>query len=225
MILFENVSKKYGINTPALSDINIKIDDGEFVFLVGPSGAGKTTILRCLNREVLPNSGSITLNNWEINKLSPSQLPYLRRIVGFVYQDFKLLTDRTVRENIAVSLEILGKSKYGIEKRISEVLIKVNLESKGEYFPKQLSLGEQQRVAIGRAIAGETSYLLLDEPTGNLDPKTSWEILKIINNINRDGTTIIMATHNIDIVNSLKKRVIRLSGGKITRDEKKSTYS
>lgn len=225
MILFENVSKKYGKNISALKDINFRIEDGEFVFLVGPSGAGKTTILRCLNREILPSSGSIELNEWKIINLSRSQLPYLRRLVGFVFQDFKLLTDRTVRENIAVSLEILGKNKYQTDNRINEVLLKVNLESKGGYFPKQLSLGEQQRVAIGRAIAGETSVLLLDEPTGNLDPKTSWEILKIINNINRDGTTILMATHNIDIVNSLKKRVIRLTEGKITKDEKKSTYS
>ncbi|OGG26617.1 cell division ATP-binding protein FtsE [Candidatus Gottesmanbacteria bacterium RIFCSPLOWO2_01_FULL_39_12b] len=224
MILFENVAKKFPSHQIALNDINIKFEDGEFVFLVGSSGAGKTTMLRLIIREILPSQGSIYVNEWQVNKLKSSQLPYLRRKVGFVFQDFKLLNDRTVTENIAVSLEILGKSKKETTSRILEVLNVVHLSDRGDYFPGQLSLGEQQRVAIGRAIAGDCEVLLADEPTGNLDPKTSWEILKILNSINKNGTTVLMATHNVDIVNSMKKRVVRLAEGKIIHDEKKSKY-
>ncbi len=225
MILFDSVSKKYSRSTTALDDINLKVENGEYVFLVGPSGAGKTTILRLLIRDILPNHGTILLDDWEINKLPVRKLPYLRRKVGFVFQDFKLLSDRTVAENIAVSLEILGKSRSDIDRRIDEVLKIVHLDSKENHFIGQLSYGEQQRVAIGRAIAGEAKILLADEPTGNLDPKTSWEILKIISDINKSGTTVVMATHNVDIVNSLKKRVVVLSSGKIIRDEHKGKYS
>ena len=209
----------------AVENINFKIEDGEFVFLVGPSGAGKTTILRLINKELTPTSGSIFVNDWEVNKLPKSKIPFLRRKVAFIFQDFKLLPDRTVAENISVALEILGKNQDFINRRVREVISIVHLDSKLNSFPRQLSLGEQQRVAIGRAIAGETKVLLADEPTGNLDPKTSWEILKIINNINKQGTTILMASHNVDIVNSMKKRVIALLEGKIDRDEKKSRYS
>lgn len=225
MILFSNVSKKYPENVLALENVNFKVEDGEFVFLVGPSGAGKTTILRLLIRDLLPTHGSILLDDLEVNKLKDSQLPYLRRKSGFVFQDFKLLNDRTVAENIAVSLEILGKPKDTIDHRIKEILQIINLTGRADYFPRQLSFGERQRVAIGRAIAGEAKILLADEPTGNLDPKTSWEILKIIDRINKTKTTVIMATHNVDIVNSMKKRVISLSCGKIVKDEKKSRYS
>lgn len=224
MILFSNISKKFPGNEIALDNVNFKIDDGEFVFLVGPSGAGKTTILRLLIQDLLPSYGSILLDDFEVNKLKNSQLPFFRRKIGFVFQDFKLLTDRTVSENIAVTLEILGKSKEEIHKRINEVLQIVGLIKKANYFPKQLSFGERQRVAIGRAIAGEAKTLLADEPTGNLDPKTSWEILKIINQINKNKTTVIMATHNVDIVNSMRKRVIALKSGKICKDEKRSKY-
>lgn len=225
MILFTNVSKKYPNGIVALENFNSKIDDGEFVFLVGPSGAGKTTILRLVIRDLLPSQGSILLDDWEINKLRDSRLPYLRRKIGFVFQDFKLLNDRTVAENIAVALEILGRSREAVEKRIDEVLEITHLTPRANYFPKQLSYGERQRVAIGRAIAGDAKILLADEPTGNLDPKTSWEILKIISQINKNKTTVIMATHNVDIVNSLKKRVIGLSKGKMVKDEKKSRYT
>ncbi len=225
MIVFDDVSKKYAATKFALQDVNLKIADGEFVFLVGPSGAGKTTLLRLLIREIIPSKGSVFVNEWEVNKLKPQMIPFLRRIVGFVFQDFKLLADRTVAENIGVSLEILGKSKKDSDKRIGEVLEVIKLEGKGNYFPKQLSFGEQQRVAIGRAIAAEAKILLADEPTGNLDPKTSWEILKIIDKINKNGTAVVMATHNVDIVNSMKKRVIEIADGKIIRDEKKSKYS
>ncbi|MCJ7740080.1 cell division ATP-binding protein FtsE [Candidatus Microgenomates bacterium] len=224
MILFEGISKKYPIDNVALENISFKIGNGEFVFLTGNSGAGKTTILRLLIKDILPTGGSIFLDDWEINRLPSRQLPYLRRKVSLVFQDFKLLTDRTVAENIAVTLEIAGKSDKEAWEKIHNVLKIIKLENKGNYFPGQLSLGEQQRVAIGRAIVGDAKILLADEPTGNLDPKTSWEILKIINDINKMGTTVLMATHNVDIVNSLKKRVIMLKDGKIVKDEKKSRY-
>lgn len=225
MILFDSVNKSYGNKNTAVEGISFKIEDGEFVFLVGPSGAGKTTILRLINKEIVPTSGSVFVDDWEINKLPKSKTPFLRRKVGFIFQDFKLLSDRTVGENIAVALEILGTAKAGINRRVNEILEVIQLNDKINNFPAQLSLGEQQRVAIGRAIAGETKTILADEPTGNLDPKTSWEILKIINQINKKGTTVLMASHNVDIVNSLKKRVIVLKDGKIVRDEKKSRYS
>lgn len=224
MILFDRVTKKYPSHVTALEDVSLKVDNGEFVFLVGPSGAGKTTILRLLIREILPSLGSIVFDDWKINKLKNSQIPYLRRQIGFVFQDFKLLSDRTVYENIAVALEIMGKPQHIIQERIREVLRIVRLEGKEGYFPRQLSLGEQQRVAIGRAIAGRINLLLADEPTGNLDPKTSWEVLKIINDINKSGITVVMATHNVDIVNSMKKRVVTLRDGKISRDAAKSRY-
>lgn len=225
MILFDGVNKKYPNQAVAVENINFKIEDGEFVFLVGHSGAGKTTVLKLIIQEILPTSGSIFLDDWEVNKLSRRQLPFLRRKVGFVFQDFKLLLDRTAAENIAVALEILGRSSKEQVGRVKEILKIVQLEKRANFFPKQLSLGEQQRIAIGRAIAGETKVVLADEPTGNLDPKTSWEILKILQDINKLGTTVVMATHNVDIVNSLKKRVIVLTNGKITKDEKKSRYS
>lgn len=225
MIIFDDVSKKYSASTITLHDINFKIADGEFVFLVGPSGAGKTTILRLLIRDLIPNKGSITVDDWAVHKLKSKFIPILRRHIGFVFQDFKLLTDRTVAENIAVSLEILNKNNKEMNNRISEVLDIVKLSGKENFFPSQLSFGEQQRVAIGRAIAGEAKILLADEPTGNLDPKTSWEILKIIDKINKKGITVLMATHNVDIVDSMKKRVIEIREGRVFRDEKKSKYT
>lgn len=223
MIFFDKVQKKYGEIT-AVRDITLKISDGEFVFLVGPSGAGKTTLLKLLIREILPTHGSIFFDDLEVNKLPFSRLPLFRRKIGFIFQDFKLLYDRTVAENVSLTLEIRGLKKSEIEERVLDNLKIVHLVDKKDYFPAQLSYGEQQRVAIARAIVGDAKVLLADEPTGNLDPKTSWEILKILNNINKTGVTVIMATHNVDIVNSLKRRVIALSEGKIIRDEKKSRY-
>lgn len=224
MIIFDGVFKTYPHGTLAVSDINLKIDDGEFVFLIGPSGAGKTTLLRMIDREIIPTRGSIMVDQWDVTKLGKNSLPYLRRKVGFIFQDFKLLSDRTVEENVALALEILGKSGKEQQARIDDVLETVHLSNRKNYFPKQLSLGEQQRVSIARAIVGETKIVLADEPTGNLDPKNSWEILKILQSIHANGTTVVMATHNVDIVNSMKKRVVKLTDGKIVKDEKKSKY-
>lgn len=225
MIHFKNVSKIYPSGVAALDGVNLSIESGEFVFLVGSSGAGKTTLLRLLIGEIKPTGGTVLLDQWEVPKVTSRQLPFLRRLVGFVFQDFKLLDDLTAGENIAVALEILGKSKKEISRRIDEVLDIIHLSKKKHFFPKQLSFGEQQRIAIGRAIAGEARILLTDEPTGNLDPETSWEVLHILQDIQKKGTTILMATHNVDIVNSLKKRVVVLANGKIVRDEKKSRYT
>lgn len=224
MLEFINVSKKYGNHT-ALSDANITINDGEFVFLVGESGAGKTTILKLILRDILPTRGYIKLGDIDITKLPNNKLPELRRNLGMIFQDFKILSDRTIQENIALSLEIRGI--YGKDKnnRVENVLQIVGLENRKNYFPQQLSAGELQRVAIARAIVGDPKILLADEPTGNLDPKTGWGILKILNEINKRGTTIIMATHNFDIVNSMKKRVLSVTDGTITRDIKRGSYS
>lgn len=224
MLRFNGVTKKFGIQT-ALNDITFEMDKGEFIFLVGPSGAGKTTILRLIIKDIVPNSGTITLDELNIVSLPSSKLPLLRRKVGMVFQDFKILTDRTVSENVAVALEILNLPHFQIEERVKEVLTLVGLIDKRNQFPIQLSAGELQRTAIARSIIGKPSVLLADEPTGNLDPKTGWEILKVLNQVNKNGTTIIMATHNVDIVNSMDKRVIRVSKGKITKDEKKGKYS
>lgn len=224
MIRFVGISKTYPSGNTALKDINLTIEDGEFIFLIGTSGAGKTTLLRLLDRELLPTSGHVYIDDVNISKISKNKVYEVRRKMGFVFQDFKLLSDRTAAENIGVVLEIMGKNRSEIEKKVKETLQFVGLSDKMNNFPVQLSLGEQQRVAIARAIVGGAKILLTDEPTGNLDPKTSWEILKIISDINKSGTTIIMATHNADIVNSMRKRVITLKKGNIIKDEKKSRY-
>jgi cell division transport system ATP-binding protein len=225
MIRFVNVSKTYRSGTSALKNINLVIEPGEFVFLIGTSGAGKTTFLRMIDRELSPSTGQVFVDEEDVTKLPKNKVAYLRRKLGFVFQDFKLLTDRTAAENVGVVLQIMGKSKKEIEKRVDDTLRFVGLSDKANYFPVQLSLGEQQRVAIARAIIGGAKILITDEPTGNLDPKTSWEILKIISDINKEGTTVLMATHNAEIVNSMKKRVITLKKGEIVKDEKKSKYS
>lgn len=224
MIRFVGISKTYPSGNSALKDINLTIEDGEFVFLIGASGAGKTTLLRLLDRELIPTSGHVYIDDVNISSLSKNRVYEYRRKMGFVFQDFKLLSDRTAAENIGVVLAILGKKRMEIEKKVKESLQFVGLTDKMDYFPVQLSLGEQQRVAIARAIVGGAKILLTDEPTGNLDPKTSWEILKIISDINKSGTTVLMATHNADIVNSMRKRVITLKKGQVVKDEKKSRY-
>lgn len=224
LISFGNVSKTYGDKTKALDDISFTVESGEFVFLVGPSGAGKTTVLRLLIRDLLPTSGVITVDSLDVVKLPKARIPDLRRKIGMVFQDFKMLVDRNVFENVAITLEVSGKSVNVVDK-VNEVLRIVGLSDKLHLFPLQLSSGELQRAAIARAIVGSPKVLLADEPTGNLDPTTSWEILKIIKEINKLGTTILMATHNADIVNSMKKRVIVMAKGTITKDEKQGKYN
>ncbi len=224
MIRFKNVAKQYPGHGIALSDITVEIPDGEFVFLIGPSGAGKTTFLRLLIRDLLPTSGSIHVDDLEVNSLPGSRIHELRRKIGTVFQDFKLLTDRTVFENVSLGLEILGKNDDEIRTRVTDVLELVGLSAKKNSFPIQLSAGEMQRTGIARAIVGGPTILLADEPTGNLDPDTAEEILDILNEINKIGTTVVMATHNATIVNELKKRTLALHEGKLVSDEVKGRY-
>lgn len=224
MIRFNNVTKHFSGHTNALSDITVEIKDGEFVFLIGPSGAGKTTFLRLLIRDIIPTKGTVHVDEWNVSSLPVSQIYLLRRKVGTVFQDFKLLTDRTVFENVALGLEILGKPPKEISGRVMDVLELVGLADKRRQFPLQLSAGEMQRTGIARAIVGGPGILLADEPTGNLDPQTSWDILDILKEIQKIGTTIIMATHNAGIVNELKRRTITLEHGVIVRDEEKGHY-
>ncbi len=224
MIRFNHVDKKYSGESHALSDVTVEIGDGEFVFLIGPSGAGKTTFLRLLIRDLLPTAGTIHIDDWKINNLLPAKVHLLRRKIGIVFQDFKLLADRTVFENVALGLEILGKSPKEIDARVADVLELVGLPGKKNSFPRELSAGEMQRTGIARAIVGGPTILLADEPTGNLDPETASEILDILTEINKIGTTIIMATHNAPIVNEMKKRTITLHDGKLVSDEAKGKY-
>lgn len=224
MIQLTEVSKSFTGHNNALYDVSVEIKDGEFVFLIGASGAGKTTFLRLLIRDIVPTKGKVIIDSWELNKLPKPQIHLLRRKVGMVFQDFKLLHDRTVYENVALALEILGKTTKEIETRVEEVLNLVGLSHKTNLFPLQLSAGEMQRTSIARAIVGGPQILLADEPTGNLDPQTAWDILDILQEVNKIGTTIIMATHNAGIVNDLKKRTITLKHGKIVSDEEKGRY-
>lgn len=224
MIQFFNVTKVYNQNIYALKDINVKIDKGEFVFLVGPSGAGKTTFIRLLFREELPTKGQIFVAGRNITRLRPREVPLLRRNIGVVFQDFRLLPDRTVYENVAFALQVLEVPPREIKARVEQVLAQVGLLPRAHLFPHQLSGGEQQRTAIARAIVNKPRILVADEPTGNLDPATSREIMALLLEINRLGTTVIMATHAWDIVNSMKKRVIALNKGCLVRDDREGVY-
>ena len=221
MIKLDKVSKKFGTGVLGLSDITINVDKNEFVFLVGPTGSGKTTIFKLLIRETLPTQGTVSINDWNIIKLPNDKIPHLRKKIGVVFQDLKLLVDRTIFENILLPLEVAGIGIDEGRKRAEEVLAQVGILEHKEKFPIQLSGGELQRVAIARALVLSPEILLADEPTGNLDPATSWEIVKLLSDINEKGTTIIMATHNSDIVKSMNKRVIGLDKGKVVRDDKK----
>lgn len=223
MILFDSVTKKFG-TTIALDNISLEVKQGEFVFIVGPSGAGKSTLLRILTRELLPTSGKVMVGNVDITKIREKDVPQLRRKVGVVFQDFKLLDDRTVFENVALTLEVQNKSDDQIEKIVEHTLKLVEIWNKRFLFPRQLSGGEQQRTAIARAVVGKPDIVLADEPTGDLDPKTAWGVIQLLNEINSWGTTILMATHNQQIVNTLKRRVVSLKEGKITRDNKEGKY-
>jgi len=223
MIKFENVTKKFG-ELVALKDANFKIEPGEFVFLIGPSGAGKTTIARLLLREFLPTEGLVEIAGMDLAKMPKVKIPHLRRMVGTVFQDLKLLPDRTVFENIALALKILGKKEEEISEEIKEILDLVGLSERADFFPAQLAGGELQRVCIARAIIGKPEIVIADEPTGNLDIGTARQIVKLLKKINEMGKTIIMATHNFEIVNTFQERVIELEKGKIISDKKKGKY-
>ncbi|KKQ18520.1 cell division ATP-binding protein FtsE [Candidatus Daviesbacteria bacterium RIFOXYD1_FULL_41_10] len=224
MISFQNVSKKFSSAICALEGINLEIQKGEFVFLVGPSGAGKSTLLRLLEREYLPTSGKIIVDDIDITKLKNSEIPKYRRKLGFVFQDCKLLEDRTVFENTALALEVRGMSSETIEKEVERTLKLFEIWNRRNLFPRQLSGGEAQRAAIARAVICKPEILLADEPTGDLDPQTSWQVLQLLGEINSWGTTVIMATHNKEIVDTQKRRVISLKSGKIVKDRSEGKY-
>ena len=223
MITFDKVTKKFPLGNTALSDISFEIDDNQFVFLVGQSGAGKTSILKMITQEIKPTSGSIIVNDFDLTDKNFSQKINLRRKIGIIFQDFKVLSDKNVFENVAVSLKVVGTDQSEIKTEVKKTLELVGLSKKEMVFPIQLSAGELQRVAIARAIIGHRNILLADEPTGNLDPKTSWDIMKIFKKL-EGKRTIIIATHNTDIVNSFQKRVLVLKEGKIIKDQRKGGY-
>jgi len=225
MIRFDNVTKVYPSQSrPALNDISVEVDKGEFVFLVGASGSGKSTFLRLVLREDRPTKGQIHVAGKELNKLSSWKVPALRRRIGTVFQDFRLLPNKTVFENVAFALEVLGRTKADIAVAVPEVLELVGLDGKEERMPDELSGGEQQRVAIARAFVNRPMLLIADEPTGNLDPATSVGIMRLLDRINRTGTTVVMASHDAAIVDQMRKRVIELSGGHIVRDQSRGVY-
>ena len=229
MILLDRVTKAYGktaegASKPALNRISVHVSAGEFVILVGTSGAGKSTLLKLLTREEKPSSGKIVVGGIDYDTLKDKHIPLLRRKIGVVFQDFKLLPNRTVFENIAFALEIAGMTSREIKSTVPKVIELVGLSGKEKNFPHQLSGGERQRVAIARAVVRQPKILIADEPTGNLDPKHSWEIVKLLEKINKYGTTVLLTTHNVDIVNKLKRRVITIDNGKIVSDEAKGSY-
>ena len=224
MIQFINVSKEFHNGTVGLEHIDVKIDEGEFVFLVGASGAGKSTFTKLLIREMLPTEGNILVNGKSINRLRQRQIPHYRRNIGFIFQNYRLLADRTAFENVAFSIEVLGASKREVERKVNYALNMVGLEDRKSHFPDELSGGEQQRVAIARAIVNNPHIIIADEPTGNLDPETAKGIMDILNDINIKGTTIVMATHDAGIVNRASHRVLELSQGKLIRDDRQGGY-
>jgi cell division transport system ATP-binding protein len=224
MIEMKDVYKTYPNGVLAVNGISVKIDQGEFVYVVGPSGAGKSTFIKMMYREERPSKGTITINEVNLAKLKESKVPYLRRNIGVVFQDFKLLPRLTVYENVAFALEVIEEQPKNIKRRVMDVLSLVRLKHKARFLPDELSGGEQQRVSIARSIVNNPKVMIADEPTGNLDPETSWEIMNIFEEINNRGTTIVMATHNREIVNKVKKRVIAIENGKIARDQMRGDY-
>ena len=224
MIFMEDVYKTYPNGVTALNGISVDIKQGEFVYIVGHSGAGKSTFIKLIYREEKPSKGNIIINELELDKIREKKVPYLRREIGVVFQNFRLLPKLTVYENIAYALEVIEESPRTIRKRVMEVLEDVGLKNKARFLPAELSGGEQQRVSIARAIVNRPRIVIADEPTGNLDPDTSWEIMKTFEEINEKGTTIIMATHSKEIVNTFKKRVIAIEDGVIVRDEQRGEY-
>jgi cell division transport system ATP-binding protein len=224
MICFENVSKTYQTGTVALRDLSVDIEKGEFVFLVGTTGSGKTTFIRLALREELPDEGRIWVAGHEVGRLSEWRVPYLRRNIGCVFQDYRLLPNKTVFENVAFALEVIGRPKHVIASQVPQVLDLVGLGKKRDSLPGQLSGGEQQRVGIARAFVNRPLILLADEPTGNLDPKTSLGIVRLLDRINRTGTTVVVATHDASIVDMMRRRVIELDDGTMVRDQARGVY-
>lgn len=225
MIEFKDVTVVYDKDIIGLDNVSFKIEDGEFVFLVGKTGAGKSSAIKLLTGEIKPTNGDIIVDGIVVNALKRSKIPYLRRAQGVVFQDFRLLPNKTVYENVAFAMEIIGKRKKEIRNRVPKVLELVGLSERAKNYPNEISGGEQQRVSIARAIVNKPSIIIADEPTGNLDVETSNEVMKIFDAINKQGTTIVMVTHSEKIVNDMKKRVIQLENGAIVRDEKEGVYN
>ncbi len=224
MIDLKNVSKSYSTGQPALNGINLHIEPGEFVFVVGNSGSGKSTLIKLLLKELEPTEGTITVDGFELGTLKRRNIPKYRRKIGVVFQDFRLLKDRNVYENIAFAQRIIQTPTKDIKKRVPKMLSLVGLAEKYRAFPKELSGGEQQRVALARALVNKPEILLADEPTGNLDPKNSWEIMKLLERVNKNGTTVLVVTHNREIVDAMKKRVVTMQKGVIISDEENGGY-
>lgn len=224
MLEMIDVSKIYPGGSVALQDINVRIEQGEFVFIVGPSGAGKSTFFKMLFREVLPSSGKVIVNGHDLVKMTDKEIPYFRRQLGIVFQDYRLLPDRTAYDNVAFAMQVIETPYRKIKRRVNDVLDLVGLRKRAHAYPTELSGGEQQRIAIARAIVNDPILLIADEPTGNLDPETSWEIMDIFREVNKSGTTIVMATHDREIVDEMEKRVIAIEHGHIVRDDAKGVY-
>ena len=224
MIEFKNVSKLYDTGTEAVHDATFTIDKGEFAFLVGASGSGKSTLIKLILKEEEVSRGNIIINGKDITFLKPKRVPYLRRSMGVVFQDFRLLPDKTVYENVAFAMYIVKATPKHIRRQVPMVLSLVGLSNKAKMYPNELSGGEQQRVALARALVNNPSMIIADEPTGNLDPETAWDIMNLLNEINARGTTVVMATHAKDIVDKMKKRVIEINNGVIVRDDRKGGY-
>lgn len=218
MIKLEHVCKSYAAGVPALNDVNLNIEEGEFVFIVGDSGSGKSTLIKLLLKELEPTEGVITINNKKLNSIKRRQIPKFRRNIGVVFQDFRLLKDRNIYDNVAFAQKVVGESTRSIKKNVPAMLSMVGLAAKYRSYPKQLSGGEQQRVAIARALINEPKILLADEPTGNLDNNNAWEIMKLLEEINGRGTTVVVVTHNLEIVKTMNKRVITMKKGVVVED-------
>ena len=225
MIEFKNVTKTYDTGTEAVHDASFTIEKGEFAFLVGASGSGKSTLIKLILKEEQATKGKIIIDGKDITHIKRSRIPYLRRSMGVVFQDFRLLPDKTVYENVAFAMYIVNANPKHIKRQVPMVLNLVGLSDKEKMYPNELSGGEQQRVALARALVNNPSMIIADEPTGNLDPKTAWDIMTLLNDINARGTTVVMATHAEDIVNQMRKRVIQIDKGIITRDDKKGGYN
>jgi cell division transport system ATP-binding protein len=225
MVHFAQVSKTYANNIQALRNVSLEIGHGEFVFIVGPTGVGKTTLLKMIYREELPTRGTVRVEGRDVTRMRPRDIPYLRRRVGVVFQDFRLLPRKTAWENVAFALEVTGTVPPHADRRVTDLLARVGMVRRADALPKELSAGEQQRVSIARALVHRPRILLADEPTGNLDPETSWDIMQLLSRINEDGTTVVVTTHDHTIVNRLRRRVIAIADGVVVRDEREGVYA